>query len=145
MDFLSAMRISGTGLAAQRTRMNSISSNIANAEVTRTPEGGPYRPKEVVFGSEPDREPFGVVLDGELQNAAQQVHAIEVNSSNRPPKLVYNPHHPDAGPDGMVAMPDINVMKEMADMIQATRSYEANVTALNAAKQMALKALSIGK
>lgn len=130
---------------AQRTRMNAISSNLANAETTRTPEGGPYRPKEVVMASEPDRSPFGVVLDGQLENAAHQVHATEVQSSNRPPKMVYDPSHPDAGPNGYVAYPDINVMTEMADMISATRNYESNTRAFQSAKDMAMKALEIGR
>ena len=135
MDFLTSLKISSSGLAANRKRMGAISSNIANAQTTRTAEGGPYRKKEVVFGSEPARESFGEILEGELDEKAQSVHATEVISSN----------HPDANKDGYVAYPDINVMEEMADMISASRAYEANISAMNTSKSMAMKALELGR
>lgn len=139
------MNISSSGLAANRKRIETISSNIANAQTTRTAEGGPYRRKEVVLGSEPARESFGDILEGEIDAQAQTVHVTEVVSSNEPPILKYDPTHPDANKDGYVAMPNINVMKEMADMISAQRAYEANISALNTTKGMALKALEIGR
>ncbi len=145
MDFLTSLRISASGLTATRKRQNAISSNIANAQTTKTAEGGPYRKKEVVFGSEPARESFGDILEGELDEKAQSVHAMEVVSSNKPPRLKYEPDHPDANDQGYVAYPDINIMEEMADMISASRAYDANMTALGTTKQMALKALDIGK
>lgn len=145
MDLLTSMKISASGLAANRKRMGAISSNIANAQTTRTAEGGPYRPKEVVFGSEPARESFGEILEGSIQEQAQSVHATEVISSNKPPILKYEPNHPDADPRGYVAYPNINTMEEMANMISTTRSYEANVSAFNTAKGMAMKALEIGR
>lgn len=145
MDFLTSLKISSSGLAANRKRMGAISSNIANAQTTRTPEGGPYRKKEVVFGSEPARESFGEILEGELDEKAQSVHATEVISSDKPPVLKYEPDHPDANEKGYVAYPDINVMSEMADMISASRAYEANISALNTTKSMAMKALEIGR
>ncbi len=145
MDLLTSLRISASGLAANRKRMEAISSNIANAQTTRTAEGGPYRRKEVVFGSEPARDSFADILEGELDEQAQNVHATEVISSNRPPIMKYEPDHPDANEQGYVAYPNINVMEEMADMIAASRSYEANITAINTAKSMAMKALEIGK
>ncbi len=145
MDFLTSLKISSSGLAANRKRMGAISSNIANAQTTRTPEGGPYRKKEVVFGSEPARESFGEILEGELDEKAQSVHATEVISSDKPPVLKYEPDHPDANEQGYVAYPDINVMEEMADMISASRAYEANISALNTTKSMAMKALEIGR
>lgn len=145
MDLLTSLKISASGLAAQKKRMGAISSNIANAQTTRTAEGGPYRKKEVVFGAEPARESFSEVLEGETAALAQQVHATEVVSTNKPPKMVYDPGHPDANKDGLVAMPDINVMEEMANMIKASRSYEANISAMNTTKSMALKALEIGR
>jgi flagellar basal-body rod protein FlgC len=145
MDLLTSMKISSSGLAANRTRMGAISSNIANAQTTRTAEGGPYRPKEVVFGAEPARDSFSDILEGELKENAQAVHATEVISSNRPPILKYEPNHPDANEQGYVAYPNINVMEEMANMISASRSYEANIQALNTAKGMAMKALEIGR
>jgi len=145
MDFLTSLKISSSGLAANRKRMGAISSNIANAQTTRTAEGGPYRKKEVVFGSEPARESFGEILEGEMDEKAQTVHATEVISSNKPPILKYEPNHPDANKDGYVAYPDINVMEEMADMISASRAYEANISAMNTTKSMAMKALELGR
>jgi flagellar basal-body rod protein FlgC len=145
MDFLTSFKVSASGLAANRTRMAAISSNIANAQTTRTAEGGPYRAKEVVFGSEPAREAFSNILEGEMGENVQSVHATEVMSSTKPPILKYEPDHPDANENGYVAYPDVNIMKEMADMISASRSYEANISALNTAKEMAMKALDIGK
>jgi len=145
MDFLTSLKISSSGLAANRKRMGAISSNIANAQTTRTAEGGPYRKKDVVFGSEPARESFGEILEGEMDEKAQTVHATEVISSNKPPILKYEPNHPDANKDGYVAYPDINVMEEMADMISASRAYEANISAMNTTKSMAMKALELGR
>ncbi|GAB4016628.1 MAG: flagellar basal body rod protein FlgC [Bdellovibrio sp.] len=145
MDFLSSLKISSSGMAANRKRMGAISSNIANAQTTRTAEGGPYRPKEVVFGAEPTRESFSEILEGELGEKANSVHATEVISTNKPPVLKYEPNHPDANAQGYVAYPDINVMEEMANMIEASRAYEANISALNTTKSMANKALEIGR
>lgn len=145
MDLLSSLRISSSALAANSKRQAAINSNIANAQTTRTAEGGPYRRKEVVFGAEPVRETFGEILEGELDAQAQAVHATEVISTDRPAVLKYEPNHPDANADGYVAYPDINVMEEMANMIQTTRAYEANISALGATKRMAKKALEIGR
>ena len=145
MDFLTSLKISSSGLAANRKRMAAISSNIANAQTTRTAEGGPYRRKEVVFGSEPARDTFSEILEGELDEKAQTVHATEVISTDRPPLPKYDPSHPDADKKGYVYMPNINVMEEMANMISASRSYEANISAINTAKSMAMKALEIGR
>ena len=145
MDLLTSLKISSSGLNANKKRMDAISSNIANAQTTRTAEGGPYRRKEVIFGAEPARDSFADVLEGEINENGQKVHATEVVSVNEPPVLKYDPHHPDANAEGYVAMPNINVMKEMADMISTNRSYEANVTAINTTKSMAMKALEIGR
>jgi len=145
MDLLTSIKISSSGLGANRKRMASISSNIANAQTTRTAEGGPYRKKEVVFGAEPSRRSFSEVLEGEIDAQAQEVHATEVISTNKPPVLKYEPNHPDANAEGYVAYPNINVMEEMANMISTSRAYEANVTAINTAKNMAMKALEIGR
>lgn len=145
MDLLTSMKISSSGLAANRKRMEAISSNIANAQTTRTAEGGAYRPKEVVFGSEPARQSFSEILEGTIDEKAQSVHATEVISTQDPPVLKYDPTHPDANPDGYVALPNVNPTKEMANMISAQRSYEANMSALTTAKSMAMKALEIGR
>jgi len=133
MRLFSAFEISSSGLAAQRARLDAIATNIANAQSTRTAAGGPFQRKAVVF-----RE----VLD-ELQPSG--VVASEVLPDPTPGPRVYEPAHPDAGPDGYVQMPNVDVPEEMVDMISATRSYEANVSALTAAKRIALKALEIGQ
>lgn len=145
MDLLKSLQISSSGLSANKKRIEAISSNIANAQTTRTAEGGPYRRKEVVFGSEPARETFSEILEGEIDANAETVHATEVVNVNEPPLLKYDPTHPDANADGYVAMPNVNVMKEMADMISAQRAYEANISTINTTKSMAMKALEIGR
>lgn len=146
MDLLTSLKISSSGLTANKKRMGAITSNIANAQVTRTPGGnGPYQPKEVIFGSEPAREKFSDVLEGEMGENVQTVHATEVASTKKAPILKYEPNHPDANDEGKVAYPNINVMEEMANMIEASRAYEANINAMNTAKSMALKDLEIGK
>lgn len=144
-DFFSSMRVSASGLDAQMKRMNTISSNIANAETTRTPDGGPYRRKDPLLAAQTDRESFGEILQNQLDEQVQGVQVEGVVEDERPPRLVYNPSHPDANAEGYVAMPNVNTVEEMANMISAQRSYEANVTALNAAKAMAQKALEVGR
>lgn len=145
-DFLSGFRISGSGMTAQRARMNTIASNIANINTTRTPEGGPYRRKDVVFTSMPDGKSFGEVLTAtDPKNDFQRVQVTDVVYDKKAPLLKYEPNHPDANEEGYVAYPNINLMEEMTNMIQATRSYEANVQAIQATKDMALSALEIGR
>ncbi len=146
MDFFSSMRVSASGLDAQTKRMNTISSNIANAETTRGADGkGPYRRKDPVMSAETDRESFGEILQSALDENVQGVAVVDVVEDTRPPRMVYNPSHPDANAEGYVAMPNVNTVEEMANMISAQRSYEANVTAMGAAKAMAQKALEIGR
>ncbi|MBS1961004.1 MAG: flagellar basal body rod protein FlgC [Bdellovibrionales bacterium] len=145
MDFFSSMRVSASGLEAQTRRMNTISSNIANAETTRTEEGGPYKRKDPIFTAETDKESFGEILNNQLDQQVQGVLVEDIHEDTAPPRMVYNPNHPDANEEGYVAMPNVNTVEEMANMISAQRSYEANVTAMNAAKAMAAKALEIGK
>lgn len=145
-DFLTGMRISGSGMAAQRMRMNTISSNIANINTTQTPEGGPYRRKDIVFEAMPDGKSFGEVLSSTDPKAQySRVQVVDVLPDTKAPILKYEPNHPDANEEGYVAYPNINLMEEMTNMIQATRSYEANVSALQASKDMALSALEIGR
>lgn len=145
-DFLTGMRISGSGMAAQRMRMNTISSNIANINTTQTPEGGAYRRKDVVFESMPDAKDFGDVVSATAPNSDfQRVQVTDVVSDRRAPILKYEPDHPDANAEGYVAYPNINLMEEMTNMIQASRSYEANVSAMQASKDMALSSLEIGR
>lgn len=145
MDFLTGMRVSSSGMAAQRQRMNTISSNIANINTTRTPEGGPYRRKDVVFESMPEQKTFGEILHSEVDRNVQRVQVTDIAVDKQAPLMKYEPNHPDANADGYVAYPNINLMEEMANMIQATRAYEANVSAMNATKNMAMTALEIGR
>ncbi|MGK5088602.1 flagellar basal body rod protein FlgC [Bdellovibrionota bacterium FG-2] len=145
MDFFSSMRVSASGLDAQMKRMNTITSNIANAETTRSPEGGPYKRRDPLLAAHTDRESFGEVLQNAMDENVQGVMVEDIIKDSRPPRMVYKPEHPDANPEGYVAMPNVNTVEEMANMISAQRSYEANVTAMNAAKQMAQKGLEIGR
>jgi flagellar basal-body rod protein FlgC len=144
MDFFSSMNISSSALTAERTRMNLISGNLANASSTRTSEGGPYKRKDAVFSAAPVESPFNRALDSAAGQQARQVEITEIVEDQNPPRMQYEPGHPDANAQGYVAMPNVNVVEEMADMINASRSYEANVTAVQAAKSMALKTLEIG-
>jgi flagellar basal-body rod protein FlgC len=144
-DFLTGMRISSSGMTAQRMRMNTISSNIANINTTRTPEGGPYRRKDVVVEAMPDARSFGEILTNQPQRDLARVQVTDVISDTKAPLMKFDPNHPDANEDGYVAMPNINLMEEMANMITATRAYEANVSAMQATKDMALQALEIGR
>ncbi len=139
MDFFSSMRVSASGLDAQMKRMNTVSSNIANAETAG------YKRKDVEFTATPDREIFGDILEGKLAESVQGVLVTDVKEDERAPRMVYNPNHPQANEEGMVEMPHVNPVQEMADMISAQRSYEANVSALSSATQMANKALEIGR
>ena len=145
MDFSTGLRISASGLSAQRMRQNTISSNIANINTTRTPEGGPYRRKDVVFEAMPDARNFGEIVTGNPDESLQRVQVSDVAVDRRAPLMKYEPDNPDANQDGYVAYPNINLMEEMANMIQATRSYEANVSSMQATKDMAMSALEIGR
>jgi flagellar basal-body rod protein FlgC len=145
MDLYDALHTSSTGLAAQRLRMNLISANLANVNTTRTPEGGPYRRKEVVFEARSRAKSFRDVLQSRQHRQPADVQASRIIEDQRTPIVKFAPHHPDADEKGYVALPHINVMEEMVNMISATRSYEANITAVRAAKDMALKALEIGR
>lgn len=143
MDILNTFRISSSGLKAQATRLDTISSNMANAETTSTPEGGAYRKKSVYFQSTPVN--FQDHLNNEIANKAQGVEVTKIVEDESPFRKVYDPTHPDAGEDGYVDMPNVDIMKEMVDMMSATRSYQANVSCIESAKKMALKALEIGQ
>lgn len=145
MDFFSSMNVSSSALSAERTRMNLISSNLANANATRTPEGGPYKRKDAVFAATPLDKSFARALNSAAGQDVRQVEVQQIVEDQNPPRLQYDPSHPDANSQGYVALPNVNVVEEMADMINATRTYEANVTAVNAAKSMALKTLEISK
>ncbi len=145
MDLFDAIHASSSGLSAQRLRMNLISGNLANVNTTRTREGGPYRRKEAIFAARPLEESFRKILADRQRNQLSMVAVDRVIEDSNLPVMKYDPQHPDADEKGYVAMPNINVMEEMVNMISATRGYEANVAALKAAKEMASRALEIGK
>ena len=149
MNISNSFQISASGLTAQRLRMDVISSNIANAETTRAQvvngEAVPYRRKVVVMS--PSQSTFQDSLQAAMQgeSSAKGVKVTQIREDAAPFKLVYNPTHPDSNAEGYVSMPNVDMAQEMVDMLSATRSYEANVTALNASKSMIIKALEIGK
>ena len=146
MSFLSSMNISASGMTAQKQRLDIISENISNIETTRTEGGGPYRRKMVVFQPiEP--QDFKSVLSKRAQEANGKggVQITQLVEDQREFKAVYNPEHPDANEDGYVLMPNVDLIKETVDAMSATRSYDANITAFNAIKMMATKALEIGR
>ncbi|MBU0552940.1 flagellar basal body rod protein FlgC [Myxococcota bacterium] len=145
MDFFTAMRAASAGLTVQRTRVNLTSSNLANAETTRTPEGGPYRRRAAVIGAIPLREQLGEVFGDALHDATHSAEVVAVSVDERPGQLRYDPDHPDANAEGYVTLPNVNPITEMVDLLSASRSYEANTTALKAIKGMATDALSIGE
>lgn len=139
---------SASGLTAERMRMDVIADNIANANTTVTENGGPYRRKMVVFQERMEDNNFQIPMNISMEKngtTGNGVRVIGINEDKTPFKYVYDPSHPNANKDGYVAMPNVNVIKEMTDMITATRAYEANVTMLNTAKGMATAALNIGK
>lgn len=165
MDLLNATKISGTGLAAHRHKLNVIAENLANVDTTRTEEGGPYKRKMVVFKGD-DIDSFKSVLEKnrlKRQSYGIELSPIEMDTDIKPDKgtgvkvdqviesqenfrLEYNPSHPDADPDtGYVQMPNVDHLTEIADMLVAKRSYEASTTALSVTKDLVLKALEIGK
>lgn len=135
--------VSASALRAQRLRMNVIAANLANARSTKTPEGGPYRRRDVVLEAAPVASGFGDLLAGEGRALGVRVQRIATDP--RPPRLVFAPGHPDANADGYVAFPDVNVVTEMVDLMAAARAYEANVAALNATKRVLQAALDIGQ
>ena len=144
MSIFGAMDISATGMTAQQLRMDVISQNIANINTTRDENGGVYRRKNVVF-SEKNVTGFSQILLKTVGTVGNGVKVTRIFEDRKSPlKLVYDPSHPDANEDGYVEYPNVNTVQEMTDMIDATRSYEANITAFNATKNMILKALEMG-
>ncbi len=145
MDFFSAIHIARSGLSVQRTRVNIASSNLANLETTETPEGGPYRRRSVIVRASPVRRAFPELYEGEM---GEKVHSAEVDrivEDEGPPQKRFMPGHPQADEEGYVEVPNINAIQEMVDLLTASRSYEAGVSALKSIKGMAQEALSIGE
>lgn len=145
MDLMTSLDISATALAAQRTKVNVISENIANSETTRTADGGPYKRKMVVYGSK-DMEPSFRRTFEQASRKYAGVEVEEIVESQENFRMVYNPAHPDADPEtGYVKMPNVDVLSEMADMLVAKRSYDASVTVIQNTKSMIRQALTIGE
>lgn len=144
MKMFDTFSISASGLTAERLRLDTIASNIANSTTTRTEDGGPYRRKIAVFKENLEREINALSRQSEMVSKGVKVDSI-VHDETTSFKTVYDPSHPDANEEGYVQMPNVDILNEMVDMIAATRAYEANVTALNAGKSMFLKALEIGR
>ena len=141
MEFFASFKICAAGLSAQRAKMDVVTSNLANVNTTSTPEGGPYKRKIISFASEPLTQGF----DKALENAVQSVKVQQVTEDKEGFKKIFDPAHPDADKDGFVTLPNVNVMLEMANMITASRTYEACATAFDAVKNMAVTAMNIGK
>ncbi len=133
MDLFTSMDISASGMRAQRTRLNVISSNIANAHTTRTDKGGPYQRRDVIF------------KENTFENQLSSVEVEAITSDPTPGKRIYDPSNPDADGEGYVTLPNVNLMEEMVNMMGASQAFEANTTAVKAEKDMALKALGIGR
>ncbi len=145
MSFLDALQTSASGLSAQRMRMNLIASNLANVNTTRTAEGGPYKRKDAVFAAHAPQSSFNDALNERLAVQSVEVQVTAIRDDPRPPIQKFDPGHPDADENGFVLLPNISVVEEMVNMMSASRSYEANVTALKASKEMAASALEIGR
>jgi flagellar basal-body rod protein FlgC len=149
MEMTDSMAVSVSGLDAQRHRLNAIASNLANAQSTKTPGGGPYKRRDVVFRSAPVpssfQRAFRQVAVGPSAHALEGVSVARVVEDRKPGQQIYDPHHPDADPKGFVRLPNVNVMEEMVNMMGASRAYEANVQAINASRAMWNKALEIGR
>ncbi len=147
MSLLGSMNTSATALTAQTLRMDVISENIANVNTTRTADGGAYKRKTVVFQEIGEQRPFSQLFSEVYGSDANGtgVKVSEIATDAKEGALVYDPTHPDANADGYVEQANVNIVQEMTDMISASRSYEANVTAMNATKAMIAKTLEIGK
>jgi flagellar basal-body rod protein FlgC len=133
VSLFAALQVSASGMQAERMRAETLVENMANAETTRTPEGGPYKRKDVVFSSELQESPFSAVFQNEL---ATGVTVADITEDNSPPEMRYLPNHPDANAQGYVAFPKMNPAEDMADLLNTTRSYQANIAAMTAVKDM---------
>lgn len=143
MSLFSVLSVSASGLAAQRERAALLVENLANAETTRTPEGGPYRRKDVVFASEPVTTPFSGVFQSEIGTVGTGVRVAEVIEDARDPEKRFLPGHPDADAEGYVAFPRLSPAEEMVDLMSATRGYQANVAAMAAIKDMIHRSIEL--
>ena len=145
MDFMTSIDVGASALKAERTHLNVISMNLANAKTTRTVDGGPYRRKEAIFKETEVDSPFSKAMNSALDQEVKGVRVESIQNDRRPLKQVYEPGPPDANEEGYVSYPDINVVEEMTNMLQAMRAYEANVSTITTSKNMFTKALEIGR
>ena len=145
MSLLSAMSVSASGMAAQRTRAELLVQNIANSETTRTAEGGPYKRRDAVFSSAPQTSEFSAVFQSELDNPSTGVEVSDIVEDSSEPDKRYMPGHPDADKDGYVAFPHINPAEDMADLVGASRGYQGNIAAMAAVKDMILRSIDLMK
>ena len=146
MGLFSTVNIAATGLTAQRTRLDVIANNLANMHTTRTPEGGPYQRREPIFAAEsPDNATFHDMLKAQQEGSVVEVRTVDIIKDGRDPIRKYEPDHPDADEKGFISLPNISVTEEMVNLVSASRSYEANVAAVKATKNMVMKALEIGR
>lgn len=143
MSLLSSISVSASGMSAERERAEVLVENIANADTTRTPEGGPYRRRDVVFQSDSVSSPFSSVFQGQLDSQARGVSISDIVVDNSEPERRYMPGHPDADQNGYVAMPRVNPAQDMVDLLGASRSYQANVSAISAVKDMIQKSIDL--
>ena len=142
MSLFAAIQVSASGMAAQRARAEMLVENMANAETTRTPDGGPYRRKDVVFTTDTQVSPFSAAFQNELGTG---VKVADVITDSRDPEKRYLPGHPDADENGYVGFPRMNPAEEMVDLLNASRSYQANVAAMTAVKEMITNSIGIMK
>jgi len=141
-SLFSALQVSASGMSAERTRAQLLVENMANAETTRTPEGGPYKRKDVVFSSDTEASPFSAVFQSEISTG---VTVADIVTDDRPPEMRYMPGHPDANEQGYVAFPRLNPAEEMVDLLNASQSYQSNVSAMSAIKDMLNKSIDLMK
>lgn len=142
IDIIPGISTTASALTAERIRMDVISQNIANANTTRTPSGQPYQRQQVTFETALSQQDS---MNSASGSQPSLVKVARIQSDSRPPRMIYSPGHPDANAQGMVAMPDINIYEEMADLIASSRTYEANLAVIHTGRSMTMQTLSIGK
>jgi flagellar basal-body rod protein FlgC len=145
MSLFSVLSVSASGMSAQRTRAELLVENLANAETTRTPDGGPYRRKDATFTSAPQTSPFAAVFQTEIGSGVNGVEVSDVTEDTSEPQKRYLPGHPDADQDGYVAFPNVNPSEDMVDLLSAQRGFQGNVAAMTAIKDMILHSIDLMK
>ncbi|MBI5280093.1 MAG: flagellar basal body rod protein FlgC [Candidatus Solibacter usitatus] len=143
MSLFNLFSVSASGMAAQRARAEAIVENLANAETTRTPDGGPYRRRDIILSPQAQDSPFSAVFQTELDAGSTGVGVAGMVEDSRPPDQRYQPGHPDADSRGYVSYPHINPAEEMVDLMSAARGYQANVAAISAAKDMVARSIDL--